>query len=70
MNSGYMRDDIYYCDCCAQFFDCVTHEVVDVKYEEMPAELAISLMLYRQYLGERQRQRKHKRQRRAYRNRN
>lgn len=61
MQVKYLRDDIYFCDCCAQFYDCVTHKVVDVKYDEMPAEVALNLMCYRQLLASFIKKPKHKR---------
>ncbi len=70
MEAEYLRNDIYFCECCAQFFDCMTDEVVDVKYTEMPADFALELMLYRQWLEQNKRQSKHKRQRKSYRYRN
>jgi hypothetical protein len=43
----YLRDDIYLCVCCYQFFKVKTHEKVNVPYTEMPAELAMELMIKR-----------------------
>lgn len=40
----YIRDDIYLCLDCYNFHDAKTHEIVDVPYSEMPADLAIELM--------------------------
>lgn len=44
---GFQRDDIYFCDCCLEFYDRRTHVKVDVPYTEMPAELAVTLLTAR-----------------------
>jgi len=44
----YARPDIYLCECCGQFFNVDTDAPVHVPYEEMPAEVAIKVMLLRQ----------------------
>lgn len=37
---GYIREDIYYCSGCAQFFDELTDKLVEVSYKEMPTDFA------------------------------
>lgn len=59
----YLRDDIYFCDCCAQFFDIKIDQPVDVPYSEMPAEFAVDLMQYRATLGNKQHKKKRKKRR-------
>lgn len=54
----YMRDDIYLCFCCYQFFKMKTHEKVDVPYYQMPAELAMELMIKRATFSKSKRKRK------------
>jgi hypothetical protein len=54
----YQRDDIYLCYCCYQFFKMRTHERVDVPYHEMPAELAMELMIKRATIAQSKRKRK------------
>lgn len=44
----YIRDDIYYCPGCGQFFDEITDKLVDVPYSEMPADFALQVMDDRQ----------------------
>lgn len=31
---NYVRDDIYYCGCCAQFYDIQTDELVELNLED------------------------------------
>jgi hypothetical protein len=47
-NEKFLRDDIYYCNCCGKFFSEMTDEEVQVPFEEMPAALAIQVMADRQ----------------------
>jgi len=54
----YMRDDIYLCTCCYQFFKMKTHEKVEVPYHQMPAELAMELMIKRATFTKGKRKRK------------
>jgi hypothetical protein len=56
----YTRPDIYLCECCGQFFDMITDKPVHVSYEEMPAEVAIKVMLLRQGVEASMRQRDHR----------
>jgi hypothetical protein len=44
----YLRDDIYFCECCGYFFDIQTNKLVDVPLETIPAEVAIEVMTFRQ----------------------
>ena len=44
----YIRDDIYYCKGCGQFFDLVTDKLIEVPYSEMPADFALRVMNDRQ----------------------
>jgi hypothetical protein len=55
----YIRDDIYLCTCCCQFFNVNTRERVDVPYTEMPAELAMELMINRAVLANKKAKKKH-----------
>lgn len=48
MEMKYIRDDIYYCSKCGQFYDRKTHVLVHVPYTEMPAEFALKVMSDRQ----------------------
>lgn len=45
---SYIRNDIYYCRGCGQFFDDLTDKLVEVSYTEMPAEFALEVMKDRQ----------------------
>lgn len=45
---SYIRDDIYYCSGCGQFFDNKTDRQVEVSYTEMPADFALEVMKDRQ----------------------
>ncbi len=45
---NYIRNDIYYCKGCGQFFDELTDEQVEIAYSEMPADFAIQVMSDRQ----------------------
>jgi hypothetical protein len=55
------RNDIFLCFCCYQFFDNKTRLKVDVLYHEMPAELAIELMIKRaEFARKKGRRKKHK----------
>jgi hypothetical protein len=56
----YKRDDIYLCGCCHQFFNLKTHEKVDVPYTDMPAELAMELMINRAVLSNNKGKKKHR----------
>jgi hypothetical protein len=56
----YERDDIYLCCCCHQFFNMKTHEKVNVSYTEMPAELAMELMISRAGLSNKKVKKKHR----------
>jgi hypothetical protein len=57
----YRRNDVYLCYCCYQFFDDRTHAKVDVPYHEMPAELAMQLMIKRaEFTQKKGRKKKHK----------
>lgn len=47
MSQKYQRDDIYLCEECWQFHNLKTDKVVDVPYTEMPADLAVFLMMKR-----------------------
>jgi hypothetical protein len=55
----YIRDDIYLCNCCYQFFNVNTRQRVDVPYTEMPAELAMQLMINRATLANKKAKKKH-----------
>jgi hypothetical protein len=48
MEVTYLRDDIYYCSGCGEFFDDLTNKLVDVPYSEMPADFALEVMKVRQ----------------------
>lgn len=39
-NNYYDRDDIYYCNCCASFYDIKTHKLVDINLYDLPIEFA------------------------------
>jgi hypothetical protein len=41
------RNDIYLCSCCLSFYNELTGKHVDVPYSEMPADLAVELMIQR-----------------------
>jgi hypothetical protein len=43
-NAVFQRNDIYYCSCCAKFYNNITHERVHVAYHELPAEMAMQVM--------------------------
>ena len=45
---NYIRDDIYICPGCGQFFDEKTDKLVEVAYSDMPAEFALEVMQIRQ----------------------
>jgi hypothetical protein len=45
---AYIREDIYYCSGCGQFFDELTDKRLEISYAEMPAEFAIQVMSDRQ----------------------
>ena len=47
MDITYLRDDIYYCPGCGEFFDEVTDKLVDVPYTEIPADFALEVMATR-----------------------
>lgn len=51
MNEEFQRDDIYYCKCCALFYDIKTQSEVHVPFEEMPLDFAIQVMSDRQKSG-------------------
>jgi hypothetical protein len=53
-----IRDDIYLCTCCYKFFKNRTHERVEVPYHEMPAELAMELMIKRATFSQKKQKRK------------
>lgn len=48
MEITYLRDDIYYCPGCGEFFDELTDKLVEVPYTEMPADFALEVMSVRQ----------------------
>lgn len=50
-NNQYVRDDIYLCADCGKFHSLADDSVVDVPYSEMPAQVAINVMSYRQELA-------------------
>jgi len=50
MNENYQRDDIYYCSCCAEFYDIKTHELVNLKISDIPLDMALLVMDARQKL--------------------
>jgi hypothetical protein len=54
------RDDIYLCYCCYQFSDTKTDKMVDVHYIEMPAELAMELMINRAIYSSKSGKKKHR----------
>ena len=39
-NENYERDDIYYCDCCASFYDIDTNKRVDINLCDLPTDFA------------------------------
>lgn len=47
MESNYIRNDIYYCSDCGQFYKELTDQQVEVPYSEMPAEFALKVMNHR-----------------------
>lgn len=57
-DSFYEREDIYYCSCCGLFYDSLTHEVKNINYTDMPAEMAIQVMYDRGILSERKARRR------------
>lgn len=50
MNENYQRDDIYYCDCCAEFYDIKTHELVNLKISDIPLDMALLVLAARKKL--------------------
>ncbi len=51
----YQRNDIYYCSCCAKFYERITHKRVVIQYHEMPAEMAMEVMEDRQRIANQER---------------
>jgi len=49
-NEEFQRDDIYYCDCCAEFYDIKTHELVNLKISDIPLDMALLVLAARQKL--------------------
>lgn len=47
----YLRDDIYYCDCCGEFHDSKTDQPVDVPLHTLPADFALLVMQHRQTIS-------------------
>lgn len=45
---SYIRNDIWYCPGCGEFFDEATGKLVEVPYLDMPAEFAMRVMSDRQ----------------------
>jgi hypothetical protein len=44
----YKKADIYYCECCGEFYDRQTHATVKVPLSEIPADFALEVMAARQ----------------------
>lgn len=66
MNRKYIRDDIYYCSCCGDFYNRYTHLRMEVPYTQMPADFALKVMEDRQKLSDKaQARRKDKQDRKA-----
>lgn len=40
----YMRDDIYFCEGCGEFYDIETDRLVEIPYWEIPAQFALTVM--------------------------
>ena len=47
----YQRNDIYYCSCCANFYEKGTHKKVHIAYHELSAEMALEVMIDRQKIA-------------------
>ena len=45
---NYVRDDVYYCECCGKFYNRKTHLTVDIPLTDLPADFAIEVMVDRQ----------------------
>jgi hypothetical protein len=43
-----LRADLYYCECCGEFYDRQTHVTVNVPLSEIPADFALEVMAARQ----------------------
>jgi len=66
MTENYMRDDIYYCNCCGVFYDRQTHETVNVGLHEIPADLALEVMADRQQNAARKQRREQRKQSKGF----
>jgi hypothetical protein len=44
----YNEADLYYCECCGEFYDRKTHVSVNVPLSEIPADFALEVMAARQ----------------------
>lgn len=55
----YQREDIYYCDCCAEFYDLKTNQKVEVEFSEMPVCFAAQVRKKRQKLAKQKNRRPH-----------
>lgn len=45
---SYIRNDIYYCPGCGEFFDDQTDKLVQIPYSDIPADFAVRVMSDRQ----------------------
>lgn len=66
MTEDYMRDDIYYCECCGAFYDRQTHEVVHIGLHEIPADFALEVMQDRQQNAMKKQQREQRKRSRGF----
>ena len=48
LTEDHLSADLYYCECCAQFYKRRTHEPVHVGLHEIPADFALEVMEDRQ----------------------
>lgn len=48
LTEDHLSADLYYCECCAEFYQRETHKRVDVGLHEIPADFALEVMTDRQ----------------------
>lgn len=56
----YQRDDIYYCDCCAEFYHSKTNQRVEIQFSEMPARFAAEVKARRVKLSKQKNRKSHR----------
>lgn len=49
---GYLRDDVYYCECCGEFYNTFTDAPVDIDLSTVPNDFADLVREHREMLEE------------------